>query len=136
MTSEHEELESAERAFNLAMISNDPIRIADCITPDWVLVTPERGPVSGEHILSLIRSGTLTHDLMTKSTCHIHVMGEVATVTARGQNRGMFNGEPISADEWITDVYHRLDGRWRCVLTHLTPANLPDAVLQPAQPGQ
>jgi hypothetical protein len=34
----------------------------------------------------------------------------------------MFRGEPISADEWITDVYHREGNRWRCVLTHLSPA--------------
>ena len=32
-----------------------------------------------------------------------------------------FQGHPLSADEWITDVYTRVDGRWRCVLTHLTP---------------
>jgi ATP-dependent helicase YprA (DUF1998 family) len=33
-------LEEAERAFNAAMISNDPAQIAACVTEDWVLVTP------------------------------------------------------------------------------------------------
>ena len=114
-------LEAAERAFNAAMISNDPGRIAACITPDWVLVTPERGPVPGRDILAAIGSGALSHDRMVKVTHHIHVMGDVATVTARGQNTGRFRGQPIAADEWITDVYHRQSGQWRCVLTHLTP---------------
>jgi ketosteroid isomerase-like protein len=122
MTPDRDALEAAENAFNEAMISNDPARIAECITPDWVLVTPERGPIPGSFILGLIGAGTLTHDRMTKSTAHIHVMGDVATVTGRGQNTGTYQGAPIAADEWITDVYHRLDGRWRCVLTHLTPA--------------
>lgn len=122
MTTDDEALELAEQAFNEAMVSNDPARFAACVTPDWVLVTPERGPVAGADIIAVIASGTLTHDWMTKSTRHIHVMGDVATVTGRGQNTGTFKGEPIAADEWITDVYHRLDGRWRCVLTHLTPA--------------
>lgn len=118
-----DELAAAETAFNEAMISNDPERIARCVTPDWVLVTPERGPIAGREILSIIEAGVLTHTSMTKATAHVHLMGDVATVTARGQNTGTFRGTPIAADEWITDVYHRIDGRWRCVLTHLTPAS-------------
>jgi ketosteroid isomerase-like protein len=121
------ELEDAERAFSAAMVSNDSDRISACITPDWVLVTPERGPIPAAAILDAIRTGALSHDRMTKATHHMHVMGDVATVTGRGQNTGHFKGAPISADEWITDVYRRLDGRWRCVLTHLTPAMGRDA---------
>jgi ketosteroid isomerase-like protein len=115
-------LEAAEEAFNAAMVSNDPARIAASITADWVLVTPEIGPVPAEAMLAAIGSGVLSHDRMVKQTRHMHLMGDVATVTARGQNSGTFRGAPIAADEWITDVYRRVDGRWRCVLTHLTPA--------------
>lgn len=122
MTDDHKTLEEAEQAFNEAMISNDVARIAECVTPDWVLVTPERGPIPGREILAIIGSRMLTHATMTKTIQHMHVMGDVALVTARGQNTGSFRGTPISADEWITDIYHRLDSRWRCVLTHLTPA--------------
>lgn len=115
-------LDAAEQAFNAAMISNDSDRIAACITPDWVLVTPERGPNAARDILAAISSGALSHETMVKVTHHVHLMGDTATVTARGQNTGLFRGKPISADEWITDVYHRQSGLWRCVLTHLTPA--------------
>jgi ketosteroid isomerase-like protein len=120
-----ETLEAAERAFNAAMISNDPGRIAACIAPDWVLVTPQRGPVPAQTVLAAIESGLLSHHTMTKTTHHVHLLGDVATVTGRGQNTGMFRGEPISADEWITDVYRRDGSGWRCVLTHLTPAAAP-----------
>ncbi|MBX3560324.1 MAG: nuclear transport factor 2 family protein [Sphingomonas sp.] len=122
MSADRDALEAAERSFNEAMVSNEVVRIRACITPDWVLVTPERGPVAGAHVLAAIESGALTHDWMVKTTHHIHQMGDVATVTGRGRNTGTFRGEPMEADEWITDVYHRQDGRWRCVLTHLTPA--------------
>lgn len=116
------QLEAAEQAFNAAMISNDPDAIRRCITDDWVLVTPERGPASADAVLGLVTSGILIHDTMTKTMHHMHLMGDVATVTGRGQNSGWFGGIPISADEWITDVYWLKDGDWRCVLTHLTPA--------------
>jgi ketosteroid isomerase-like protein len=122
MTAELDEFTAIENAFNDAMVSNDIARIADCISDDWVLVTPEVGPVSREGMLDAIGSGRLTHDRMTKMLVRARVYGDMAVVTGRGQNTGTFRGEPIAADEWITDIYRRIDGRWRCVLTHLTPA--------------
>jgi ketosteroid isomerase-like protein len=111
-----------EEAFNAAMISNDVEQIAACISDDWVLVTPEAGPVSRERILSVIADGSLSHDMMVKNITRIKVYGDVAVVTGRGQNTGHFAGTPISADEWITDIYRKMGERWLCVLTHLTPA--------------
>jgi len=111
-----------EDAFNKAMISNDVEQISRCITDDWILVTPEAGPIPRSRILSVIASGLLTHATMTKVATHACVIGDVAWVSGRGQNTGTFNGEQISADEYITDIYRRVDGEWRCMLTHLTPA--------------
>lgn len=111
-----------ENAFNAAMISNNIAQISACISDDWTLVTPEVGPVSRERILLAISSGDLVHDTMTKQIVRAEIYGDVAVVTGRGQNTGWFKGSPITADEWITDVYHRRNDRWLCVLTHLTPA--------------
>ncbi len=110
-----------EDAFNAAMISNDVEQISRCITDDWILVTPEAGPVSRSRILGVIGSGLLTHATMTKVATHACVAGDMAWVTGRGQNTGTFNGQPMEADEYITDIYRRVDGEWRCILTHLTP---------------
>jgi Domain of unknown function (DUF4440) len=119
----HAELEAAETRFNAAMVSNDPEQIRACITADWKLVTPERGPIPAQVILDAIGSGVLGHQSMTKVTHHITVLGDAATVTGRGQNTGWFRENAIAADEWITDVYHRIEGEWLCVLTHLTPVS-------------
>ena len=117
-----DELILVEHAFNRAMVSNDVARIADCTSDDWVLVTPEAGIVSRTRILQAIENGILSHDTMTEDVARVKVYGDVAVVTGRGQNTGTFKGQPIAADEWITDVYRKVDGRWLCVLTHLTPA--------------
>ena len=69
----------------------------------------------------VIESGELSHDTMTKDVGRVRVYGDIAVVIARGRNTGHFRGQPISADEWVTDVYRKVDGRWLCVLTHLTP---------------
>ncbi len=110
-----------EDRFNHAMISNDVEAIARCITQDWILVTPEAGPIPRSRILGVIGSGYLTHSMMTKTATHAAVVGDIAWVTGRGQNTGTFNALPIQADEYITDIYCRVDGEWLCMLTHLTP---------------
>jgi ketosteroid isomerase-like protein len=115
------ELSHVVDAFNRAMISNDVAQIRACIVDDWVLVTPEAGIVSRSRLLHAIESGQLSHDTMTKTINRVRVFGDIAVVTGRGQNTGVFRGERIAADEWVTDVYRRVEGRWLCVLTHLTP---------------
>ena len=37
-----------------------------------------------------------------------------------GQSPGWFRSAPIATDEWITALYRRLDGTWRCDLTTCT----------------
>ena len=114
-----------EDRFNAAMVSNDIERIAACITDDWVLVTPEAGPVPRARILDVIGSGRLTHATMTKVATHAAVVGDIAWITGRGRNTGTFNGAPMQADEYITDIYRRTPQGWRCMLTHLTPVAPP-----------
>jgi ketosteroid isomerase-like protein len=115
--------QAIEDRFNDAMVSNNVERIAQCISDDWVLVTPEKGPIGREVILQAISSGMLTHDSMTKQVVRAKVYGDMAVVTGRGSNTGTFRGAPISADEWVTDVYRFAQGQWRCVLTHLAAAD-------------
>jgi len=115
------ELAGVEEDFNRAMVSNDIQRISACVADDWVLVTPEGGVIPGSRILHVIESGELSHDTMTKDVGRVRVYADIAVVTARGRNTGQFRGQRISADEWVTDVYRKIDGRWLCVLTQLTP---------------
>ena len=72
-------------------------------------------------ILDVIASGRLTHATMTKVATHAAVLGDMAWITGRGQNTGAWEGRPIAADEYITDIYRREGDRWLCMLTHLTP---------------
>jgi hypothetical protein len=38
-------------------------------------------------------------------------------------NTAEFGGQTFDADEWTTDVLVRRDGRWLCVLSHITPVD-------------
>ena len=110
-----------EDNFNRAVISNSVEQIKACITSDWVLVDSQGGIIPQEGFFSVLEQGLLSHDSMTKEILRVKVYGDIALVTGRGQNTGTWQGQPMEADEWITDVYKQENGKWLCVLTHLTP---------------
>ena len=110
-----------EDNFNVAVISNSVDEIKKCVTSDWVLVDSQGGIITQEGFFSVLKQGQLSHSTMTKEILRVKVYGDIALVTGRGQNTGTWQGQPLEADEWITDVYKWENDKWLCVLTHLTP---------------
>lgn len=107
--------------FNAAVISNSVREIKKCITNDWVLVDSQGGIIPQEGFFRALEQGVLSRATMTKEVLRVKVYGDIALVTGRAQNTGTWQGKPLEADEWITDVYKKEHDRWHCVLTHLTP---------------
>jgi ketosteroid isomerase-like protein len=110
-----------EDNFNNAVISDNVNEIKKCVTIDWVLVDSQGGIIPQEGFFQVLEKGLLSHTTMTKKVLRVKVYGDMALVTGRGQNTGTWNGKPMEADEWITDVYKKENDTWLCVLTHLTP---------------
>ena len=104
-----------------AILSNDAESIGRFMADDWVIVG-ESGITQKRDFLAMVESGVLTHEMMKGSAKRVRLYGNIAIVIARGTNDGHYKGQPFSADEWITDVFEKRDGRWQCVLTHITPA--------------
>ena len=110
-----------EDNFNRAVVSNKVDEIKKCVTEDWVLVDSQGGIIPQEGFFRVLEQGLLSHDTMTKQILRVKIYGDIALVTGRGQNTGSWQGQPLAADEWITDVYKNVNDKWLCVLTHLTP---------------
>ncbi|WP_218962164.1 nuclear transport factor 2 family protein [Sphingobacterium sp. 1.A.4] len=115
------EFQHVEDNFNRAVVTNDISEIKKCITSDWVLVDSQGGIIPQERFFEVLKQGLLSHWAMSKEVLRVKMYGGVALVTGRGQNTGTWQGEPMEADEWITDVYKKDGDEWLCVLTHLTP---------------
>jgi ketosteroid isomerase-like protein len=107
--------------FTQSVVSNRVDEIEKCITCDWVLVDSQGGIIPQEGFFKVLKQGLLSHSTMTKEILRVKVYGNIALVTGRGQNTGTWQGQPLEADEWITDVYKQENGKWLCILTHLTP---------------
>lgn len=106
-----------------ALVSNDADTISGFMDDDWVVVGTT-GIMDKQEFLSLTKSGAATHETMELvGAARIQIYGDTAVLTVRDKNSGSFKGQPFTADEWITHVFRRrAEGRWLCVLNHVTPA--------------
>ncbi|NLU68406.1 nuclear transport factor 2 family protein [Streptomyces sp. HNM0574] len=104
-----------------AIVTDDPVRIGEFMAEDWVIVSGS-GVATREQFLALVGSGDLTHSAMDLATRpRVRAYGDTVVLTARVTNTAHYRGQRFDADEWTTDVFVRRDGRWLCVLSHITP---------------
>lgn len=112
-------------AWDRAMVTNDAEAIGRFMADEWIIVGHDGSIGDRERFLDLVRSGALTHDEMTTEDPVIRVYGETAFVVARGVSSGEYRGQRFREVERATSVFVRRDGRWQCVVTHLS--RLPEA---------
>ena len=115
-----EELLKLENAFAEAIVNNDLAGIGRLVADDWIIIDPNGEIVDRTRFFEVIKSGVLTHDMMEAKDSRVRVYGDSAVVTAVTRTKGKFMGHDFSTQERATDVFVKRDGRWQCVLTHLT----------------
>jgi len=115
-----DELLRIEEAFAEAIVRNDLESIGRLVADDWVVIDPNGEIVDRARFFEVIKSGALTHDTMDSEDFRVRVYGDSAVVTAITSTKGKFMGEEFLTRERATDVFVRREGRWQCVLTHLT----------------
>ncbi|MFD3748066.1 nuclear transport factor 2 family protein [Nocardia sp. NPDC058633] len=103
-----------------AIVANDAARIGSFMAPEWVMVS-ENGITTAEQFLALVESGDLTHSAMRRvGDARIRCHADIALLSTRITNTAHYRGRRFDADEWTTDAFLRVDGRWRCLLTQIT----------------
>jgi len=107
-------------AWDHAMVGNDVDAIGRYMAEDWT-ITGSDGNISDKaSFLELVRSGQLTHDVMTSEDVKVRVYGDAAVVTARGVSGGKYQGRAFREVEQSSNLFVKQHGEWRCVLTHLS----------------
>ena len=115
-----EELLKLEKAFAEAIVKNDPEAIGRFVADDWIIIDPDGGIVDRTRFFEVIKSSALTHEMMETEDFRVRVYGDSAVVTGVTRTKGKFMGQEFSTQERATDVFVKRNGRWQCVLTHLT----------------
>ena len=115
-----QELIDLAHAWDRAMVRNDADAIGGYMADDWTIVGSDGSVGDKENFLALVRSGALTHDVMTSEEFRVRMYGDTAVVIARGTAGGLYRGEAFRELERTSCVFVKQDGEWKCVLTHLS----------------
>jgi len=115
-----EELIHVAREWDRAMVENDADTIGQYMADDWTIIGPDGSDRDKAKFLGLVKSGALTHDVMESEDFHVRVYGDAAVVIARGISGGKYQAQPFREVERSSCVFVKQEGRWRCVLTHLS----------------
>ena len=102
------------------MIQNDADSIGRILSDDWIIIDPDGSVIDKSRFLAVIRSGALRHEAMDSEDVRVRTHGDTATVTAVTHTRTKYLGKEFTTHERATDVFAKQNGRWQCVLTHLT----------------
>ena len=104
-----------------AIVANEAEAIGSFMADDWIMVS-NMGICDKPKFLSFVESGDLTHTSMDLAElARIEVYGDTAVSASRVTNTAHYQGQAFEQNEWTSDVFRRVDGEWKCVLTHVTP---------------
>ena len=115
-----EQLFQLEKDFQKAIVENNAEAIERFVADDWIIVDPDGKIVEKDKFLAVIKSGALIHHTMTLDELRVLMYGETSVVTGRATSAGKFMGAEFTTLERSTDVFVRINGQWRCVVTQLT----------------
>ena len=120
-------VEDEVRAFaavrDAALVGNDAALIAGHMSEGWGYVDAN-GFTPKADVVGWIASGRLAHHSMETvgGDCVMRV-GDTVVTTARVTSSGTWDGVPYTTDEWISEVYVRVEGQWRVAFTQKTDAS-------------
>jgi ketosteroid isomerase-like protein len=119
-----DEVRAVSAAWDAALIRNDASLVASFMRDDWIYVGPE-GVTPKADLIAWIASGQLVHHSMQMvGADRVVRVGNTIIVTGRKISSGTWDGVPYTADEWISEVYVRIDGHWRCAFSQKTAASV------------
>jgi ketosteroid isomerase-like protein len=115
-----EEVLRLEKEFSEAIVKNDAEAVGRFLADDWIIIDPDGGMIDKTTFLDVIKSGTLTHEMMGSEDARVRIYGNTAIVTALTTTKGKFSGQVFTTQERATDIFVKQNGQWRCALSQLT----------------
>ena len=115
-----EEVLRLEKEFSEAIVKNDAEAVGRFLADDWIIIDPDGGIIDKATFLDVIKSGTLTHEMMVSDDARVRIYGNTAMVTALTKTKGKFSGQVFTTQERATDIFIKQNGRWQCALSQLT----------------
>ena len=110
-----------EDNLNEAYEKNDTEKISKLLSDDWIILEPSTGLSDKEQFLQAIKDGHLIHSGMKKKVLQVKSYNDFTIVMTRGKNEGYYLAEPFNAEQWVTNIYKKINSQWICVMTQEAP---------------
>jgi len=116
--SDKAEVRAIEKACAAALLKGDFAALGEIFAPEWAIVDPAGQVSTREQIFQMLKGGDLKFTSYELGEMDIRLYGNTAVVIGHGHPQGEWHGERFEEDEVFSDTFVRVDGKWRCVLTH------------------
>jgi ketosteroid isomerase-like protein len=120
LSADEQELVAVEHAWKQAVVDRDAAALG-CIYADGYFSTDQEGMVwykaQDIAIDTTGKSRLVTYAL---DDLKVLLFGDVAVVTGRNISTGTLLGNAANGQVRFTDVFLKVDGRWRCVTSQVT----------------
>jgi len=114
------DLLNLEKGFAQAIVKNDAEAIGRFLADDWIIIDPDGGMIDRSRFLAVIKSGTLSHEIMESDDVAVRIYGDTAIVTGVTTSKGKFMGHDFTTRERATDILVKQKGQWHCAFSQLT----------------
>ena len=115
-----QQLTRIENAFAEALAKNDAAAFRALIADDWKVVMGEGSVMTADQILNPLKDGKLKFSSFTVDELDVRIFGDAAVVIGTNHTKGEWDGQDFTGKSRFTDVFVRIDGKWRCVSSHST----------------
>ncbi len=106
-----------EDNLNDAYEKNDTEKISNLLADDWAILESATGLSAKEQFLQAIKDGKLAHSSMKKEIVQVKSYNDFAIIITRGRNEGHYLDKPFDSEQWVTNIYKKINQEWICVMT-------------------
>jgi ketosteroid isomerase-like protein len=115
------DLREADQAWNDAYAYGDVAALDGVLADEWTAIAGRGDIVTKAQILAMVATTPWPFTTYVFDEVVFRIYGETAVVTGRLTGSGQSGDQPVQIDQRYLRVYVRRAGRWRAVVTQVTP---------------
>ena len=112
------DLQSVSKAYDAAISRRDMATLEKILAPGVVFTTATGRVMDRAQVLEMLAKPDTHYESVESDDIRRRITGEVAVETGRVRVRGKRKGQPVDETQRYTDVWQRMDGRWRLIAEH------------------
>lgn len=110
-----EEVLRANEAVGAALLQGDTDALSLLLADEYRYVSDLGLTLNKLEILTLMRTGNLSYDVLTTTDPKVEVRSEKADLTAQARAKGQLRRQPFTDSYFYRNSYEKRDGRWQLV---------------------